>query len=121
MEHCIMEINMISTRSVIDDFEDALYERSLKYSASALEDVGFRRHYDIEIAIERAIKICSANRLPIREHFKSIYVADDSNHTVKKDWRLSKLAYTLAILNGDPEIPVVGRMQLEIINKFLNT
>jgi len=118
MNYHLVELSQTYSRSVLDDFVEAITDRELHYMASTLENVGFEPSEEITHAVERAMRICNNCGVPVREHFKTIYIADDAQHTVKKDWKLSKLAYSLAMLNGATDNPMVGRIQLEILSRY---
>lgn len=85
--------------------------------ASTLESVGFEPPEEIVYAVEKAMRICSHCGVSLSGNFKIIYIADEANHTVRRDWRLSKLAYSLVMLNGSTDNPIVGQMQLEILRR----
>jgi hypothetical protein len=102
-----------------DLLEEAMNERHLLFSANSLRNVGFDSPADIAKAVERAISICICSGLSATEHLKAIYLSDNDCHTLYKDWRLSRFAYTLVMLNGSCENPVVGRLQIEMLKKYL--
>ena len=89
----ITEFSRYDKSRLIQAFEEALIDHELYLTATSLYDMGFQRDEEIYLAVERAMKICDMNGLPIREHFRTIYVADDERHTVIRDWKLSKLAH----------------------------
>src|SRR5688500_9050535 len=96
----IIEFRTGRESAAADALEEAINDQHLIFSARSLVDMGFATLPEISMAVERAIKVCSTNGLLIREHFKPIYVADHDTHTVSRDWKLSKLAYTLVMING---------------------
>ena len=99
--------------------DEAMNDRNLIFTANSLLDIGFRSSVEIEECVTRAKSVCTCNGLPLHQHFKSIYISDENHHTVQRDWRLSRLAYTLAILNGSSENPLVARLQMAILNSYL--
>lgn len=103
----------------LDDFEEAVRSQHLHFFASTLENIGFHLPDQVGHAVDRAIQICNNCGLPTREHFKLIYIADDSAHTVRRDWRLSKFGFLLVMLNGTPDNPAVAHAQLEMLRKYL--
>ena len=115
----IIEYRTTFENTTVDALEEAINNQNLIFNARSLADMGFATHAEISAAVERAIRVCSHNGLPIKEHFKPIYIADYNSHTVSRDWKLSKLAYTLVMINGTCDNPMVGRLQLEILNKYL--
>jgi hypothetical protein len=114
----IVEINP-PQHNLSDRLEEALTDRNLIFKASSLFELGFKSHLEIADAIDRAMTVCDGAGIPVSDHFKMIYLSDHDHHTVLKDWRLSKLAYTLMMLNGHCDNPAVARLQIHVIKKFL--
>jgi hypothetical protein len=100
--------------------EDAMNDQNLVFTANSLLDIGFSSTVEIDEAIHRARAVCNNSGLPLHLHFKSIYISDDGHHTVQREWKLSRLAYTLVILNGSSENPLVARLQMTILNTYLS-
>jgi len=100
----------------IRNFLEALTEKGLCYRASSLHSV-FESAEEISNALYRAMLVCNRARIPLREHFNIIYVADDQG--VRTDWKLSRFAFCLVVLNGNSALPLVGRMQLELLRHLL--
>jgi hypothetical protein len=101
--------------------EEAVNDRALVFNALSLRKIGFESLVEINKAVERAIAICYHNGVSPREHFKAIYIADEETHTIRKDWKLSRLAYTLAIFNGASDNANVARLQFEIVKNYLDS
>jgi hypothetical protein len=108
-----------SSDHISNVLEDALNERNLIFTAASLTNMGFESMDEIAQAVERAITICNCNGLSVTEHFKTVYISDHDSHTVRRDWKLSKLGYTLVMMNGSCENPVVGRLQIEMLKKYM--
>ena len=119
-----MEANILDKRFAIQtDYanvvEEAMDDQNLIFTANSLLDIGFQSRSEINECISRAKAVCTCNGLPLHQHFKSIYISDEDHHTVQQEWKLSRLAYTLAILNGSSENPLVARLQMAILNSYL--
>ena len=99
------------------EFIEAMVDRDLLFRASSLETV-FKNSEEINRAVERAVTIYCNNNLPIQDNFKMIYISDDERKYVIKDWMLSKQAFCLVMLNGDPGNLNIGRIQLELLNRL---
>lgn len=110
----IREINYTDWRAAI---LEALRDRQLQFLAGNLRQMGFGPDHEVLHAVERAMRVCMSSGLPIREHFKPVYISH--RHTVSRDWLLSRLAYTLVMLNGAPDNPLVSRLQLSLIREAL--
>lgn len=105
-----------SINPTIIEFLEALEEKSLYYRASSLEDV-FETADEISLALQKAMLICNRAGIPMHQHFNILYIADDQG--LRTDWRLSKFAFCLVVLNGNSDLPMVGRMQLELLRHLL--
>ena len=119
-----MQYNIIDFRTLPEsvnsrEIEEAINDRKLLFKAGSLIEIGFASMPEVTAAVERAMKVCYNNGLDIQEHFKAIYISDNDKHTICRDWKLSKLAYTLVMINGACDNPMVGRLQLEILNRYL--
>ena len=57
---------------------------------------------------------CTAN-VPVAENFKPVYLS--KNGEVICDWRVSTLGRQLILLNGNPAIAQVAKLQLELLQK----
>jgi hypothetical protein len=123
-------INMNSTISMVDTrssynpgawevLEEALNNKRLTFQSGSFFKMGLGSMEEIEQAVDRAITICCNNGLSLEEHFKTIYISDRDNHSVSRDWKLSRLAYTLVLININSDNPLIGRMQLELLNAYL--
>jgi hypothetical protein len=119
MHYDIIDLRYTMDFSANDLLEDAINDKNLRYNARSLREFGFESLTEISLAVERAMKVCSSNGYGVKEHFKPIYIADQDNHTILKDWRLSKLAYTLTVLNGNVDNIAVSCFQLELVKRYL--
>src|SRR5210317_1579637 len=118
MNKTLIEIYDQFPQSNLQNFIHALEELELDFRASSMESL-FDGPNDILFAMKRAIQICNNCGLPLQKHIKVVYLADNSIHAIKIDWKLSKLCYCLALMNGNPENPIVGRLQLELLKHLI--
>lgn len=103
----------------LHDFLNGFESRRYVYYASELfEDSGFEREEEILKAIERAMLVCATLKISVNDHFKTIYksVGDD----VYIDWKLSPLACSLTLLNGDPRLDKVADFQLRLVRGYFD-
>ena len=119
MHNEIIDTRYTLASDIVDALDEAMTDRNLIFNATSLRNVGFGSLLEITEAVERAMAICNCNGLPVKEHFKSIYISDCALHTLQRDWKLSKLAYTLTILNGACDNPAVARLQFTMLQKYL--
>ncbi|MEZ5198846.1 MAG: hypothetical protein R2764_21460 [Bacteroidales bacterium] len=99
------------------NFMEAMTDRELIFRASSLYEI-LHDEDEVNYALNKAMRVCNNCGLPIQEHFKAIYTAHCAEHSIELDWKLSKLAYVLSIVNGNPENPIVGKMQTELIKRL---
>ena len=87
----------------------------MKFLASDLLSNGFSDMRQINEAIDRAIQIClSSSTFSIKKNFKPVYISDNGNMLC--DWKLSPIARKLVIVNADASIPIVAKIQFELLN-----
>ncbi|MEQ9403592.1 MAG: damage-inducible protein D [Cyclobacteriaceae bacterium] len=118
MRHSIITVTAFNEHPSIEAFKIAVEEMRLIYKASQLCSSGIINSEELLNAIERAMKVCILGGLSVHNHFRAFYIADENRHEMQKDWRLSKLAYALLILNSDVENPIVGKLQIELLRKY---
>jgi hypothetical protein len=99
--------------------EDAMNDCNLIFTGNSLLDIGFKSYSEIEDAIQRARSVCRCNGVAMHQHFKVIFISDEDHHTIQRDWKLSRLAYTLSIINGSSENPLVAQLQMAILKTYL--
>ncbi|MFW6389290.1 MAG: hypothetical protein ACOCZI_01520 [Marinilabiliaceae bacterium] len=104
----------------IDDFLEQLMERDICYRAGTLRNRGFDLNEEIYDAVSRAMQIMGRSGYPLRQHFKKIYVWDESTGAVQPDWKLSRMAMALTVLNGPVDNPFVSRTQLALLKRYIN-
>lgn len=120
MTSYIIDIRQAGRSRIFDELEEALIHQALNYKASNLWSKGFETPEGLSQAVARAMRVCRSTGIPLREHFKPVYVSDDEEHLVVQDWRLSKFAYLLVLLNAERERPLVGRLQVRLIRSYLD-
>ena len=99
-----------------EQFMEVLFDSDLHFLASELSIYGITSGPETEIAIKRAMKICNSTHQNVRQHFKPVILCKDG--TLQRDWKLSPLARKLVLLNANPSNPLVGRLQMELLNKI---
>jgi hypothetical protein len=121
MLYDIIAIRDIYTSGDWDAVEEAVNDRNLVFNAASLSKIGFESFEEIDQAVERAMALCYHNGVSPREHFKTFFIADEDTHTLRKDWKLSRLAYTLVLFNGTSNNPVIARVRFEIIKQYVDS
>ena len=102
----------------IRDFIEAIKELDMQFTSASLENI-YQSDRDMEMAIARAMRVCSNIGLPLERHFRRRYLANEILHTLETDWRMSKVAYCLTLMNGNPDNPMVGRIQWELLKRMV--
>ncbi|GIV34293.1 MAG: hypothetical protein KatS3mg031_1828 [Chitinophagales bacterium] len=116
-----MEISIYQTEfptGAFEDFLDSIIEQQLRYFASQLRFMGIHDPATIEHSVSRAMMVCKAAQIPLRENFKSVYICTENS--IKRDWRLSELAMKLVIINSDITKPMVAETQVWLVKNRLN-
>lgn len=119
MTSYLIDIRRAGRSRVFDELEEAFINQTLGYKASNLWDKGFETPEELSRAVARAMRACRRSGIPVREHFKPVYISDEEEHLVARDWKLSKFAYLLVLLNAETEHPLVSRLQVRLIRSFL--
>lgn len=114
----IVEIYNSPLPQDIIDFIEAIIEMKLLFNSESLQNV-YPSAQELGTAVKRAMRICYNIGIPLEEHFRIRYVSNLNQRTVTQVWKMSKAAYCLTLINGDPDNLMVGRMQWELINKML--
>jgi len=115
----LIDLRKAGRQSIFDELEEAMIHRMLQFKATSLHEAGFDTFEELNEAIERAMRVCRNAGIPVREHFKSVYISDENEHLVIQDWMLSRFAYLLVMLNGMPENPMVGQLQVRLIQNLI--
>lgn len=101
-------------------FMEAVADMDLYFTAESLMDI-YRTKEELKSAIDRAMHICNSIGLPLEQHFRSRYISDNIHHIVLQEWKMSKIAYCLTLVNGDPDNPMVGRIQYELLKRMITS
>ena len=113
-------------RKVIDPIENwpVSFERKkadsqlLYYASDLVESLMIEDREELQFAIKRAFKACTALRISVRDNFKSVIRFDGVN--LLEDWKISSLASYLIIINANPLNPNVAKAQLYYIYKKMS-
>lgn len=114
----VIEVEQHSIPDGVRNFLQAVLEMDLCYTSRSLTNL-YKTDMDLHLAIRRVMRICLNAGMPLGKHFRAIYIFDGGNRTLKKEWKMSKIAYYLTLVDGSPDNPVVGRIQLEMLKGLL--
>lgn len=84
--------------SAPDEFEEAIHDAMLQYSLLHLLRAGGTSQEEMMEAMQKAMQICMLAGINIKHHFKQIFVSDLSTGETYPDWRMSKKAFKLTIM-----------------------
>lgn len=101
----------------IDDFIDNLKNSSLEFDSEDLRSFGITSNNQIEKAIDRARLTCSLSGLDLSWHFHAYYIG--MNGEVQHAWKLSKLAFLLALYKADALKSDTANFQTEMAENML--
>lgn len=113
-----LELYGSQTPQNIVDFMNAIIEMELFFDSQSLQYV-YPTDGELTTAINRAMRVCCNLGLPLERHFRIRYISDYSKQTLIQVWKMSKAGYYLTLINGDPDNPMVGRMQWELIKRLI--
>lgn len=100
----------------IDNFMNFYYNLQLNYLASDLLDQGMSPQ-QITDAITKAMKIVAISGREMREHFMPVFT--QVNKGIIRDCKLSKLGYSLVLMNACPDLRCVGEWQIKVLEAYL--
>lgn len=107
--------------SIYDPYEEVFeyipfYQAPLRHLASELlPEFGIRSEEELEQNLEKAFEVCLAMHIPIKEHFKKVFLYTDGQ--LYTDWLLSDMGSYLLLINGNTRNYYVARAQMYIINR----
>lgn len=99
-------------------FIEAIEQLEMRFSAASMEHF-YESDKELGMAIKRAMTICRNLGFPLEQHFSKRYLSYNESHTLIIDWQMSKTAYCLTLMNGDPSNPMVGRFQWELLKNMV--
>ena len=77
--------------------------------------LGYNNYDRFDSAIESAKKTCYSLNIPVRYHFKTVFIDDGS--AVHQEYLLSPYACYLTTMNADDSLPAVARIQLYLLKR----
>lgn len=85
---------------VIAEFEEAYYNSKKLYSINQLTITGSYSEEQVIEALNKALLLCKLAGININQHFKRVYVYDAKNETLFADYRMSKRAFNLLMMQS---------------------
>ena len=84
----------------LSGFEEAVHHTSLMYSIRHLIRTGITSPEHILEALNSSLEICTLAGIPIRHHFKQVYVFDPDTGAVYTDWLMSRRGFNLMMMQA---------------------
>lgn len=103
--------------NTIDNFINSIYHLGMKHLASDLLVKNLSPE-DIKTAVKKAILASENSGLDAKKHFQPIISV--SENTSFLDCRLSRLGYTMVLLNVEPKNEFIANFQVQIAKQVLN-
>lgn len=93
-------------------FENYVKENGFKHwlASDLMECLGYSGMASVLKAVNNAIAACAALNIPITDNFQ-----ETASAAHPKDWKLSRFACYLTVMNGDPKNPLVAAGQAYFI------
>ena len=88
------------------------------YLGEICSKLGLEDENDVELALSRVFDAFRTLELSIPENFKKIYFEEEES--IFFDWKLSKLALYLFVINANTSNPNVARMQVHFFRTNRN-
>jgi hypothetical protein len=99
------------TNTTLDNiFEDIRSIHCRFNCLDLMEALGYTDYDSFEVAIESAKKACYCLNIPVRHHFKTIFV--DDGRSIHQEYLFSHLACYLITMNADSSLPAVASAQM---------
>lgn len=86
-------------------------------AGNILEDIGCTDEAELEDVLGRAFGVCCMAGIPIRQHFRRVYVSRDGE--TQADWLCSDLGVYLLLVNSNARHPNVARAQVFFLQRLL--
>ena len=102
----------------VQGFINSVYQKSMTYLASDLLEKNVRPE-DIKLAVKKAILSIEKAGINSKKHFLPVISVKNGESFL--DCRLSKLGYSLVLLNAEPKSEYIANFQVKVANQILNT
>lgn len=119
MSYLRMVVYQPRPQSALEAFEEAFEYSGLNYASKKLGRYGLDGPVEVEQAVQRAVCVCKSLGLPVKKHFRYFYQVDMINREVRREWKMSKLGFYLALCNGAPANPYVAAFQMEMLREIM--
>lgn len=96
-------------------FEEAMHDSMLRYSMRHLVLAGITAQQDITEAMQRAMHICFLAEINVKQHFKQVYVYDESTGMTHTDWLMSKKGFNLTLMQSPSLNDQIARWLWELV------
>lgn len=102
--------------ALLDELFDDIRSMDCRFQcADLMESLGYEKYGLFEPAIEAAKIACYSLNIPIRYHFRTVFISD--GNSIHKEYLFSHLSCYLITMNANSSMPAVARAQLYFLNK----
>src|SRR4051812_49365544 len=102
-----------------EDYFSGIYVNTPHKASMLIDDGVYEDEPSLEAALQRTFHVCMHLNIPIQQHFRRIYIHDESG-PIQDEWALSDLALYLLLINGDPHNEHVAFAQAYAIKRAFN-
>ena len=82
----------------LSEFVEAFYHSKRQYTTNHLAIWGEVSNENLFEALEKALNICQMAGNNYKQHFQKIYVYEAENEAIRVDYRMSKSAFNLLVM-----------------------
>jgi hypothetical protein len=99
------------TNTILDDIFEDIRSIDCRFRClDLMESLGYKDYDLFEQAIESAKKACYCLSIPVRHHFKTVFI--DDGRSIHQEYLFSHLACYLITMNADSSLPAVASAQM---------
>ncbi len=103
-------------RQIKQSIIDNLATLQCKYSAFELMDaLTYHDRKEFDLIVDKAQNTCISLHIPLSCHFRTVYIAQSDG--LRRDYRLSRFACYLIVVNADSDYEAVARAQVLLLMK----
>jgi hypothetical protein len=107
-----------SNSDAVQGFINSVYQKGMTRLASDLLANNVHPD-DIKLAVKKAILSIEKAGINSKKHFQPVISVKNGESFL--DCRLSKLGYSLVLLNAEPKSEYIANFQVKVANQILNT
>ena len=104
------------TNTILDTIFEDIQSIDCRFRCPDLmASLGYNNYQLFEPAIESAKRACYSLNIPLRYHFKTVFI--DDGKSIHQEYLFSHLACYLITMNADLSLPAVARAQFYFLKR----